>query len=70
MLRLLRKMSHKAPKVTKVTPSHGPAGGGIALTINGANFQHGAMVTIGIQPATNVVVVSSSVMTCVAPAEP
>ena len=35
-----------------MSPSSGTVNGGTAITINGANFQYGATVTIGGRPAT------------------
>ncbi len=40
------------PSITSVSPNSGTANGGTSITINGANFQYGATVTIGGRPAT------------------
>ena len=47
----------------------GPATGGTAVTIAGANFQPGAMVTFGGILATNVAVVNSGQITASTPAQ-
>ena len=51
-----------------VSPTSGPPAGGTAITIHGTDFAAGASVTIGGQPATNVVVGSSQTITAVTPA--
>lgn len=57
------------PVVTDVMPSFGPASGGNTVTITGANFVVGATtVKFGSNPATNVVVQSTTVLTVTAPA--
>ena len=53
-----------------MSPSGGPAAGGTAVTISGTNFQAGAAVTIGGQPAADVVVASYQEITATAPALP
>src|ERR1019366_6300280 len=57
-----------APAVTSVSPNNGPAAGGAAVTITGANFATGATVTFGGTAATNVVVVNSTTITATTPA--
>src|ERR1019366_3912614 len=57
-----------APAVTSVSPNNGPAAGGTAVTITGANFATGATVTFGGTAATNVVVVNSTTITATTPA--
>ncbi|MGI8549280.1 MAG: carboxypeptidase regulatory-like domain-containing protein, partial [Dehalococcoidia bacterium] len=42
------------PNVTAVLPFTGPSRGGTTITLSGSNFQSGATVTIGGQPATGV----------------
>ncbi|MEI8083663.1 MAG: IPT/TIG domain-containing protein [Actinomycetes bacterium] len=59
-----------APTVNSVSPAHGPTTGGNTITITGTGFQPGATVTVGGKPCTNVVVVSSTEITCTAPAGP
>lgn len=59
-----------APAVVSVSPSSGPATGGTSVTVTGSNFQSGATVLFGSKPATNVVVVSATEITCVTPSEP
>jgi hypothetical protein len=51
------------PIVSAVMPSDGPFSGGTSIHISGANFEAGAVVTIGGVPATDVVVESSSAIT-------
>ena len=41
-----------APSVSKVSPTTGPASGGIEVTVDGANFQAGASVSVDGLPAT------------------
>ena len=57
-----------APTVSSVSPNNGPAAGGTAVTITGANFAAGATVTFGGTAATNVVVVSGTQITATTPA--
>lgn len=57
-----------AVTVTGVTPNSISWAGGAALTITGTGFASGAVVTIGGLPATNVVVVNATQITCTAPA--
>ncbi|PYX16900.1 MAG: cell shape-determining protein, partial [Acidobacteria bacterium] len=40
------------PTITSVSPNTGTVSGGTSISINGANFQYGATVTIGGRPAT------------------
>ena len=56
------------PTVNSVSPNNGPATGGTAVTIAGANYAVGATVTIGGTAATNVVVVNSTTITATTPA--
>jgi hypothetical protein len=64
------------PTVSSVSPNSGSTLGGTAVTITGANFAAGATVTFGAGrqggdgtgAATNVVVVSSTQITCTTPA--
>ena len=51
-----------------ITPASGPAAGGTNVTIAGTDFESGATVTIGGQPATNVVVASFNQITATTPA--
>jgi hypothetical protein len=51
-----------------VVPAEGPAAGGTTVTLTGAGFLAGATVAFGAVPATNVQVLSGSVITCTAPA--
>ncbi len=56
------------PVITTVSPDHGPASGGTAVTISGSNFKDGASVTFGEAVAEDATVVSSSQITCTTPA--
>jgi IPT/TIG domain/S-layer homology domain len=51
-----------------INPSSGPSGGGTAVTIAGTDFEDGATVTIGGQPAGSVVVTSFNQITATSPA--
>ncbi len=55
------------PTVSSVAPNSGPAAGGTAVTITGANFATGATVTFGSTAATNVLVVNGSTITATTP---
>jgi hypothetical protein len=57
-----------APTVTAVSPAAGTIDGGTPITITGTNFIAGATVDVGGSAATEVVVVSSTQITCVTPA--
>jgi hypothetical protein len=57
-----------APTVMSVSPNNGSTAGGTTVTISGANFATGAMVTFGSTAATNVVVVNSTTITATTPA--
>lgn len=56
------------PTILAVTPNDGPTAGGTAVTIVGTNFMSGATVKFGTNSATSVVVLSSALISCVAPA--
>lgn len=57
------------PLVANVMPSFGPAAGGNTVTITGSNFVPGATtVNFGLQPASGVIVQSSTVLTAIVPA--
>lgn len=60
--------ANPAPDPDSVSPLSGAPGGGTAVTITGTGFVTGATVTFGGQPATSVVVVSGTSITCVTPA--
>ncbi len=51
-----------------IAPSSSPSAGGTAVTIAGTDFEAGATVTIGGQPATNVVVGNFNQITATSPA--
>lgn len=55
------------PHVTYVQPISGPANGGTAVNINGVNFPNSVSVLFGGVAATDVVVVSSTLITAVTP---
>ena len=54
--------------VTGVAPASGPVAGGTALTLLGRGFVDGSAVSFGGQSATDVVVTSTTSLTCTAPA--
>lgn len=56
------------PTLTSVTPNHGPASGNISVQVNGANFPPDAIVFFGGIQASNIVVSSTSIITCTVPA--
>lgn len=56
------------PTVSAVNPNNGTTAGGVAVTINGSNFESGATVSLGGGAATSVVVVNASTITAVTPA--
>ena len=55
------------PTITSVTPSFGPLAGNTLVTIRGANFQSGTVVTIGGLPATSITFVNSQTLTASTP---
>jgi hypothetical protein len=55
------------PTATAVSPSEGSTIGGTTITITGTNFMAGATVLIGTGACTDVVVASSTSLTCVTP---
>jgi hypothetical protein len=56
------------PTVTGTNPTSGPVAGGVQITVTGTSFIPGATVLVGGNPATNVVVQSSTTITCTTPA--
>lgn len=56
------------PSVTALTPNAGRIGGGLAVTLRGTNFTGQPVVLFGANPATSVVVVDPTTLTCVTPA--
>jgi len=56
------------PSVASISPAAGTTAGGTIVEIKGANFLSGATVTFDGVAATNIVVVSDSVITATAPA--
>ena len=57
-----------APTVTTVSPNISPLVGGAAITITGTGFVPGATVSIGGNPATSVIFISTTNLTAVTPA--
>jgi hypothetical protein len=55
------------PSITQVSPVNGPASGGTAVTINGANLRADCTIRFGGVPATNLAFVSASSMTATTP---
>ena len=55
------------PFVDSASPTTGPTSGGTKITITGSDFVSGAAVTVGGKSCTNVVIVTSSEITCTAP---
>lgn len=60
--------SNPTPTVTAVNPNSGDPAGGNTVTIEGTGFVSQATATLGGQSCTNVNVLSSTQLTCVAPA--
>jgi hypothetical protein len=58
------------PTVESVVPNSGPSAGGTAVTLTGINYLPGSTVTFDGVPATEVVVVNDTQITCVTPAHP
>src|SRR5439155_6744437 len=59
-----------ATQVAAISPSSGSSAGGAPVTIAGSGFAAPATVNIGGIPATNVMVVSPSLITATTPAHP
>ena len=59
--------THLAPVLTSITPNTDKISGGAQATLNGANFQNGATVTVGGTAATNVVFKSATQLTITIP---
>ena len=57
-----------APTVSGVNPTSGPAGGGTFVTITGTGFTGATGVDFGTTPATDVTVVSATLITAESPA--
>jgi hypothetical protein len=56
------------PTVTAVSPASGPTAGGTSVTVTGTNLTGATQVTFASTPATSVVVVNATTITCVTPA--
>jgi hypothetical protein len=54
-----------SPSITAISPARGPKAGGTPVTITGANFAGGATVKLGGRPASDVLVVSATMLTAV-----
>lgn len=61
------RVLHPTPMSLSINPDWGYVGGGEAVTLTGAGFTVGAQVTFGADPATEVVVVNASTITCLTP---
>jgi IPT/TIG domain len=59
-----------APSVTGISQVPTSATGGTSITITGTSFYPDATVTVGVDPATDVVVTSTTTITAVVPAAP
>ncbi len=58
------------PRITSITPNQGPSTGDTAVTVSGRHFTPDTTLTIGGNPATNIVVVDSSTITATTPPGP
>lgn len=56
--------------INSVSPNIGPTSGGTQVTLSGANFQSGATVTFGTQPAASVTIVDANTITATTPLGP
>ncbi len=59
--------THLPPVVTSITPDNGTISGRASVTLNGENFQPGAIVTFGERDATDIIVLSSTEISAKAP---
>jgi len=57
-----------SPVITSISPNHGSISGGTNITIIGENFDSATTVTIGGNPAVNLIFVSDIQVTCQVPA--
>ena len=57
-----------SPTVTGVAPASGPTAGGTTVSITGTTFTGATQVTFGGSPATNLVLVSATQISCTTPA--
>jgi IPT/TIG domain-containing protein len=60
--------SQPALIATAISPTAGPISGGTAVTLTGSGFREGATVTFGGTPAAAIRVISSMLITAIAPA--
>jgi hypothetical protein len=58
----------KAPAITQVAPTNGPAAGGTSVTVTGVNLRTDCTIRFGGVPATNITALSSISMTVITPA--
>jgi len=58
---------HPPPTLSTITPDTGPTSGGTSVTLGGQNFTGATRVRIGLLDATQVVVWSPTMITCVTP---
>ena len=56
------------PTISSVSPTSGPSTGGTTITISGTGFVPGTTVKVGGATCTNVVIISSTSLTCTTPA--
>ncbi len=59
--------ANPAPTIISINPTSGPAAGGTPVTVTGTGFLAGAVVTFGLSPASNTVVVNPTTITCTTP---
>jgi hypothetical protein len=57
----------RSPTISLITPDGGAVAGGTAVTLTGSGFYDGAVVTIGGNPCTSLVVVNDTSITCNSP---
>jgi len=57
-----------APTLTNVSPATGSRAGGTSVTLTGTNFTGATVVTFDGEPATNIIVVNATTITCTTPA--
>lgn len=57
-----------APQISAISPDHGPASGGIQVSISGSHFLEGLSITFGRVPATDITIISATEIQCISPA--
>lgn len=65
---MLITFTEAAPTVTAVSPSSGSTAGGTSVTVTGTGFGDSTGVKFGTNPATGIVIVSDTSLTCASPA--